>query len=155
MGVQGDLFYESSDITDNVPVRTESSTSGWGGLLTAYREQELSNWRFSIGRRYIPTGDGRKAELDQLRLQYSRDLSPRLKLGGVARYETRTDIEETIISDDRDYARGDLTLTWMMSQTWYLTGGYSYIWEERERAVSDAANNQVYIGIGYKGLTPQ
>jgi hypothetical protein len=155
MGVQADLFYESSDITDNVPVRTESSTSGWGGLLTAYRKQELSNWRFSIGRRYIPTSDGRKAELDQLRLQYSRDLSQRLKFGGVARYETRTDIEETIISNNRDYARGDLSLTWMMTQTWYLTGGYSYIWEERERAISDAANNQVFIGIGYKGLTPQ
>ena len=154
-GVQGELFYESSDITDTIPVRTEYTTSGWGGMLTAYRRLEVSNWRFTIGRRYIPTSDGRKAELDQLRLQYNRDLSQRLEFSGAARYETRTDIEQTIFSDDRDYARGDLSLTWMMTQTWYLTGGYSYIWEERERAISDASNNKVFIGIGYRGLTPQ
>jgi hypothetical protein len=154
-GLRGELFYESSDITDTVPVRTEDSTSGWGGTLTAYRRLEVSDWRFTIGRRYIPTSDGRKAELDQFRLQYDRDLSPRLEFRGVARYETRSDIAPTIISDDRDFVRGDLSLRWMMTQQWFLSGGYSYIWEDRDRAISDASNNQFFIGIGYEGLAPQ
>jgi len=154
-GVRADLFYESSDITDTVPVRTEDSTSYWGGSLTAYRRLEVSNWRFTIGRRYIPTSDGRKAELDQFRLQYDRDLTARLEFRGAVRFERRNDIDPTIFSDDRDSARGDLSLTWMMTRHWFLSGGYSYTWEDRDRAISDADNNQLFVGIGYKGLTPQ
>ena len=154
-GVQADLFYEQNEITDTIPVHREDTVSNWGGMLTAYRRLELSDWRFTLGRRYIPTSDGRKAELDQLRLQYNRDLSPRLEFSGVARYETRTDIDQTILSDDRDYARGDLTLKWMMTQEWYLSGGYSYIWEDRDRSGLDADNNQFFVGVGYRGLKPQ
>ena len=88
-GVEAELFYESNDVTDLVGARSEFSTSGWGGSLIAYHRQEVSEWRFSVGRTFQPTSDGRKAEFDQFRLQYDRDLSQRLKFLGAARYETR------------------------------------------------------------------
>jgi hypothetical protein len=32
-------------------------------------------------------------------------------------------------------------------------GGYSYIWEDREQADSDADNNRFFINFGYQGLS--
>jgi len=154
-GVRGEVFFRSSDITRTVPLHTEESNSGWGGTLTAYRKMEVSRWRFTIGRRYIPTSAGSNANLDQLRLQYTRDLSQRLQFGGVARYESRQDTAREVSRENRDYARGDLSLTWNATQNWYVTGSYSYIWEDRERAISDADNNRLYVGVGYRGLRPQ
>ena len=154
-GIAADVFYEQNDITDNVPVRSTDSTSGWGGTLIAYRKYEVSDWRLSVGRRFIPTSSGRKASLDQLRLQYDRDLSQRLSLQGAVRYEMRDEIDPTVLSDDRDYFRADLSLRWLMAQTWFVRGGYSYIWQDRERQPSDAYNNQLFIAIGYKGLRPK
>ncbi len=39
-----------------------------------------------------------------------------------------------------------------MTQTWYLGGGYAYIWQDREADPSDAANNKFFINFGYQGL---
>ena len=47
----------------------------------------------------------------------------------------------------------DLSLKWMITQKWYVGGGYSYIWEDREQATSDAANNRFFINFGYQGLS--
>ena len=74
---------------------------------------------------------------------------------GTARYDKRTGLSELDEGNDRDYARVDLTLKWMMTQKWYLGGGYSYIWEDRELAASDAANNRFFINFGFQGLSRQ
>jgi hypothetical protein len=156
VGFEAMLFYEQNDTTDFVPVRFEDTTSNWGGQLTAYREQEVSSWRFTLSRKYIPTGDGGKAESDQLRLQYDRDLSERLSLRGAGRYESRNSLSTTSGGGaDRDYARADLFVQWFMTETWYVRGGYSYIWVDRENASSSADNNQLFVSAGYRGLRRQ
>jgi len=154
-GIEAQLFYENNDVTIKEPVRTEESTSGWGGSLTAYRKLEVSDWRFAISRTYIPTGDGGKSESDQLRLQYNRSFSERLSFLGAARYEMRNALTETGGGDDRDYARMDLSLNWFMTQTWYVQGGYSYIWLDRQTAAGDADNNRLFVSVGYQGLRRQ
>lgn len=151
-GLEATLFHESSDITDFVPVRSEESTSDWGGTLTAYRRQDVGAWRFTLGRRFIPTGSGGKATSDQLRLQYDRDLSERMVFSSAARYETQAALTEAGARDDRDYARVDLSLEWMLTPTWYVGGGYSYIWQDREEDPSAVDNNRVYLSVGYRGL---
>lgn len=152
-GVEATVNYEQNDITDYVPVRSEESTSGWGGNLTAYRELEVSEWRLSIGRRFIPTGDGGKSVSDSIRMEYDRDLSERLAFEGAARFETRNTLrEEGSADDDRKYARVDLALEWFMTPTWYVKGGYSYIWNETESATGSAENNKVFVSFGYRGL---
>jgi hypothetical protein len=115
----------------------------------------VSALRLSIGRTFIATGANGKAESDQVRLQYDRDLTQRLKFRGTGRYESRNSISTGGQGDDRDYARADLSLNWMMSTTWYLEGGYSYIWQDRQTAAGVAANNKLFVGVGYKGLERQ
>jgi hypothetical protein len=150
--VGAEIFYEQDDRTGFVPVAVEESTSGWGGTVSAYRKGEVSAWRLSVGRTFIPTGSGGKATSDQLRLRYSRDLTPRLEFTGAGRYESRNSLSTGSQGDDRDYARADIALRWMMAPTWYLQGGYSYIWEDREGAAGAANNNRFFVSVGYQGL---
>ena len=154
-GLEVRVFYETNDVSNSVPVRSDESTSGWGGVLAAYRKYEVSDWRVSIGRTYIPTGDGGKAASDLLRLQYRRNLSERLAFNGAGRFEKRNSLTGTRGSEDRDYARADLSLEWFMTPAWYLQGGYSYVWQDRENASGDADNNVLFVSAGYKGLGRQ
>lgn len=154
-GVEATLFFEQNDITEFFPVPLEESDSNWGGSFTAYRKLEVSEWRLTFGRSFRPTGDQGKAQFDQIRLQYDRDLSQRLAFRGAARYDTLSGFEGTDGGQDRDYARVDLALKWFMSPTWYVGGGYSYIWQDRETAPSDADNNKFFVEFGYRGLSRQ
>ncbi len=106
-GIEATLFYESNDITEFVPVLNKETTTGIGGELTAYRRLEISEWRFTIGRSFIPTGDSGKATLDHVRAQYDRALSERLSFRAAARYDSRNALGTSTIStgQDRDYAR--------------------------------------------------
>ena len=126
-----------------------------GGELTAYRKLEVSEWRFTVGRSFIPTGDSGKATLDHARVQYERLLSQKVTLNAAARYDSRNALGKTTITtgQDRDYARADISLKWYVSPTWYIGGGYAYIWEDRQEALSDASNNKFYLNFGYRALS--
>ena len=154
-GIEASLFYESDDTTQFVPVVAEETTTNWGGELTAYRKFEVSELRFSIGRAFIPTGDNGKSESNHFRVQYDRLLTQKLAFRGVARYDSRSALGTLGGGADRDYARADLSLKWFIAPTWYVGGGYSFIWEDREQAVSDAHNNKLFINFGYQGLGRQ
>ncbi len=154
-GIEATVNFERNDTTTLVPVLLEESTNDFGGTLTAFRRLEVSEWRFSVGRTFIPTGDSGKSVIDRLRLQYDRLLSERLSFRGAARYDVRTGLSQLDQGNDRDYARVDLSLKWLVSQKWYVGGGYTYMWEDREQATSDAANNRFFINFGYQGLSQQ
>lgn len=154
-GVQATINYERNETKSLVPVLFEETTSDFGGTLTAFRKLEVSEWRISVGRAFVPTGDNGKSAVDRLRLQYDRLLSERLSLRAVARYDSRSSLGDIGEGNDRDYARADLSMKWLITRKWYVGGGYSYIWEDRERAVDDAYNNRFFINFGYQGLSQQ
>jgi hypothetical protein len=155
-GLALEFLYEQNTTTDfEPPFEFEETESGMGGQLTAFRKGEVSEWRFSIGRQFIPTGASGKAESDQIRVQHERDFTQRLKFIGAGRYEARSAITTAGASNNRDYARADLTLRYMFSPSWFVDGGYSYIWQEREDAIDAADNNRFFLGVGFKGLDRQ
>jgi len=151
-GFEARVFHEENDTTIFFPVAFEESTSNFGGEVVAYRRQEVSTWQLAFGRSFVPTGDGGKSEFDRFRIAYDRKLSERFGFKAAARYDSRNGLSNTDTTFDRDYARIDVSLRWFMSPTWYIGGGYAYIWEDREATVSDADNNKVYINFGYRGL---
>ena len=152
-GVEATFNYERNETEILVPAVLEETSSEFGGSLTAFRKLEVSEWRFSVGRYFIPTGDSGKSISDRFRIQYDRLLSERFSFRGAARYESRSALSEIQAGNDRDYARLDLSVKWLVTQKWYVGGGYSYIWEDRELATSDAANNRFFINFGYQGLS--
>ncbi len=147
------INYERNETTSLVPLLFEETTSDFGGTLTAFRKLEVSEWRFSVGRSFIPTGDNGKSVSDRFRIQYDRLLSQRLSFTGAARYDSRSGLSELDEGNDRDYARLDLSMKWFITQKWYVGGGYSYIWEDREQEIGDADNNRFFINFGYQGLS--
>jgi len=152
-GIEATLNYEQNDITSITTFGTiNETTSDVGGSVTAYRKLEVSAWRLALGRRFAPTGDAGKSTIDEIRLQYDRNLSERLRFRGAGRYESRSSIADASDSNDRDYARLDLELKWFMSPTWYVGGGYAYIWQDRSADPTDAVNNKFSIHVGYQAL---
>lgn len=151
-GIRAGVFYERDEQTDFFPLPGEETSSNWGGTILGFWEGEVSKWRYSIGRSIVGTGGRSKSELDQLKLQYERNLTERLLFTGAGRLESRNSIASVEQANDRDFARADLTLRWMLSRTWYVEGGYSYLWEDREIEEGDASNNKLFISFGYIGL---
>jgi hypothetical protein len=152
VGLEVVAFYEENDIKTFDPVLVKETTSNFGGEVSAYRKFEVTEWRFSIGRSYVPTGDGGKSELDLFRLQYERQLSQRLTFRGVGRYESRNGLGNTVAGIDRDFARTDLSLKWLITRNWYIGGGYAYMWEDQAGAPQTGDNNKFFINFGYEGL---
>jgi hypothetical protein len=159
VGFEAKIYFEENDITEFTPVPLEETTSNFGGYVEAYRKHEVSEWRMSIGRSFNPTGDRGKSEVDQFKLQYERQLSQRLSFRGAGRYETRNSLGGTDGGLDRDFARMDLGLRWLVTRNWYVGGGYAYMWEDQAEAPESGDNNRFFLTFGYQGLraeaTPQ
>lgn len=154
-GIEAALLYERDDTTQFLPVALEQTTSNWGGEVSAYRTFERSELRVTAGTTFVPTGDRGKSESNHFLMQYDRMLTERLSFKGAARYDSLSSLDDLGGGTNRDYARADLSLRWFISPTWYLGGGYSYIWEDRETSTSDAHNNKLFINFGYQALDRQ
>jgi hypothetical protein len=150
-GFELNVLYEHDDIAYDVAL-PEESTSGWGATLAAYRKGEIDQWRLVLGRTFTPNVRGSKSTADQIRVQYDRLLTERLRFKGAARYVSDETIGDLGENDGRDNARLDLDLRWMLSPTWYVRGGYSYRWQDRERDPQDADDNVFLLGFGYEAL---
>jgi len=145
--------YEKNEIEYADPALEDEEPSGWSALLTLDYKGEVSRLRFVGGQRITPSSDGRKTASDELRMQYDRDMSARLSLQAAARYVSDDDLGDAPDPNQRDYARADLGLRYKFTQTWYMTGGYRYVWQERSSADGDADNHSFIVGIGYSGLS--
>ncbi len=154
-GISFTAQYETDDITNFDPTRSEETASGWGANVIGYRKSEVSQWRVRAGRFFTPSGHGGKSVSDQVHLQYDRNFSPRLEFQTAARYLRDRAISDDNAQGDRDYARFDISLRWWWTETVFLRAGYDYIWQEYQRNTEDADNNQVYLSVGYRGLERQ
>ncbi len=108
-GVEARLDHENNDVTDYAPVKFEESTSGLGGSLVAYRKLEVSDWRFTLSRQYLPPATA--ASPSRTSSGCSTSVTSVSDCPSwAARYEMRNAITESGGGDDRDYARLDLSL---------------------------------------------
>ena len=145
------VLYEKDDIVSSSAPFSQNN-SGLGATLTNYWKGETSEWRVVAGRMFTPTGRGGKSTVDQLRVQYDRQLSERLKFKGAARYLQDEALNDVNSSGNYDYGRLDLSLYWLASQRWLIGGGYSYTYRDRVSELEAADDNRFYLAILYAGL---
>jgi hypothetical protein len=107
------------------------------------------------GRVITPSGGGGIYVNDQVQLQYSRNFSRRLQFIGAAIALKNRGLTPNVSGDDRTYVRTVVEWKWMMSQTWFVQGGYQYLWQKYQTDPDGASNNRIYIRFGYQGLGPQ
>ena len=145
---------EQADVERADLAEKESSTDT-GFTIGIQRRDLVSELRLDAGRTFNPTGSGVRSEVDQVRMQYDRNLTERLRFLGAARAFRSRAQGGAVNSSDRDYIRTDVGLGWNMTQTWSVEGRYSYIWEEFENETGDRSDNMLMLSVRYKALQPQ
>jgi hypothetical protein len=108
--------------------------------------------RLNLGRTLRPTSRGNMMVSDQLRLQYDHDFTQRVAMRMALRGIRQESQGSLGGGSDRDYARGEVGLTWLLTPTWFVNGRYEYTWRDLEREAGSADNHAVMVSFGYRGL---
>jgi hypothetical protein len=127
----------------------------WGATFGAVYKGQVAQYRFNIGRIITPSGGGGIYVNDQAQFQYDRNLTQRLSFTGAMLLLRNRGVTSNVNGDDRDYLQTVVELKWMWSPTWFVQGGYQYAWQKFEYNPDGAANNRIYIRVGYLGLPRQ
>jgi hypothetical protein len=147
------LEVERTDLTQ--VRRADESTTDWGATLETQWRGQASTVRASVGRRFTPSDYGVRSTIDEVRLQYDRQLRERWAVHTALRgFQTRAQGPVTS-TNDRDYVRAEFEMRWLATQTWTLSAGYNYLWQDYIRETGSADDHTVYLRIGYQGLPPQ
>jgi hypothetical protein len=145
---------QQADI-ERAALTAEDSSTDAGFTIGIESRGQVSQWRINAGRTFNPAGSGTLNEIDQVRLQYDRNLTERLQFTGAVRANRSRPLGVNASDNDRDFFRTDIACSWSMTRTWSVTGGYSYIQEQFEGENGDRSDNMVTISVRYQGLPPQ
>jgi hypothetical protein len=149
------VVYQRTNIDTTIPVPFKSTANPWGATVSAAYKGEVNQFRMNAGRVITPSGGGGIYVDDQLQLQYSRNFSQRLAFTGATIALRNRGLTRSVSGDDRTYVRTVVDLKWMMTRTWFVQGGYQYMWQKFQLDPDGASNNRLYISFGYQGLDRQ
>ncbi len=149
------ITYQHTNIDQSTPPLVNTDVNTWGGSLSAVYKAQISQYRVIISRFVTPSGGGGVYVNDQAQLQYNRDLTERLAFTGAVIYIKASQLPSNINDLDRSYMQTAVNVKWMIRPTWFVQGGYQYAWQKYTLSPDGAANNRIYISVGYQGLPPQ
>jgi hypothetical protein len=150
---------ETTDVTQPVvitpAVGINNTANSWGATVSATYHTQLSQFRLNGGRLITPTGAGALYVQEQLKFQYDRDVTYRLGVTGALIALKDHGISANVVGDDRSYVQSVVELKWGLTRTWYILGGYQYMWQKFQLDPTGAADNRIYIRVGYQALGRQ
>ncbi len=155
LSTNASVVYQRTNIDTAVPTLFKATANPWGATVGAAYKGEVNQFRMNAGRVITPSGGGGIYVSDQLQLQYDHNFSQRLAFTGAAIALRNRGLTSNVSGDDRTYVRTAVNLKWMMTRTWFVQGGYQYVWQKFQVDPDGAANNRLYIGFGYQGLDRQ
>lgn len=123
--------------------------AGAGVSLPVGRNQLFADLSRGVG----PSAAGIIITRDQLRLRWTRDLTPRLAFLLGVRGTHDEDISELTTYRPRTYATGDIGLEWRWQEEFSLRLAYDYTWQEFDDALTeDATSSGALVSILYQPL---
>lgn len=152
---QASVSVQHSKIVSTLPPVFDGSVNTWGASFSAIYKGQTSQFRADISRLITPSGGGSVYINNQAQTEYDRNLTPRLTLTGAAIYLQNRALTANVSGNGRNYLRTVVELKWMLARTWFIQGGYQYLWQKYQLAPDGAANNRVYLRFGYQGLNRQ
>ena len=99
-----------------------------------------------------PSAAGVVVARDQLRLRWTRAMTPRLSILAGLRGTHDDDVNRDSDFEARTYATADLGLQWRWQEEFSLRLAYDYTWQEFENADFDATSNGATISFLYQPL---
>jgi hypothetical protein len=122
--------------------------AGAGVSMPVGRNMLFADLSRSVG----PSSAGNVITRDQLRLRWTRDLTPRLAL----LFGVRGTHDEDVSSDEeftpRSYATGDVGLQWRWLEEFSLLAAANYTWQEFDGAVDAATSSGATVSVVYQPL---
>jgi hypothetical protein len=149
------ITYQHSNIDQSSPPVVKANINTWGGDVSAVYKGLLSQYRLILSRFVTPSGGGGVYVNDQAQFQYNRNLTERLAFTGAVIGIKSSQLPSNLNNLDRSYMQTAVDLKWMIRPTWFVQGGYQYSWQKYTQSPDGAANNRIYIRLGYQGLPPQ
>jgi hypothetical protein len=124
-----------------VEFESGESTTAWlagaGVSLLSGRNELFADLSRSVG----PSSAGIVIARDQLRLRWTRDLTPRVSFLAGLRGTHDDDVSEQSVFRARQYATGDIGLQWRWQEEFSLRVSYDYTWQDFDDALTDAATS--------------
>jgi hypothetical protein len=152
---QASDFYQASSNQNGPPSVERARTATWGATYSGIWQLPTALLRVNVGRTITPSGAGGLYISESAQSQYERHLTERLSFSGAVLF-IRSVAETALFANvDRNYATTDLSLTWMLTRTWFIQGGYDFAWQKYLTDPNSAANNRAYVRFGYRGLPRQ
>lgn len=147
-------FFEP--VPGSVPLLTRPAVQSdkidtFGGRFSLFRRTALTDLQIAAGHVVTPSGGGGLSETDVLNLTLDRRLSERLAFTAAALYYSDRGLGENK-GVGGDYANADFGLRWSVTRTWFVSGGYRYLWLKYKGANSGAQNHALFASVGYRGL---
>jgi hypothetical protein len=105
-----------------------------------------------LSRNVGPSSVGTVVTRDQLRLSWTRAMTPRLSLLAGLRGTHDDDVDPGSTFQPRSYATGDVGLQWRLQEEFSLRMAYDYSWQEFRDAAADATSNGAMISLLYQPL---
>jgi hypothetical protein len=145
------VVYQRTNIDTAIPAPLKKVANPWGATFSAVYKAAVDQFRVDAGRMITPSGGGGIYVNDQLQFQYDRSFTQRLLFTGAAIALRNRGLTSNVRGDDRTYVRTVVDLKWMIRPTWYVEGGYQYMWQKYQLDPDGAANSRIYIRFGYQG----
>jgi len=136
----------------NVELINGGSETAWlagaGVSFNLGRNELFADLARSVG----PSAAGVVVARDQLRLRWTRAMTPRLSVLAGLRGTHDDDVNRDSDFEARTYATGDVGLQWRWQEEFSLRLAYDYTWQEFEDANFDATSNGATITFLYQPL---
>ncbi len=136
----------------NVEVTGGDSELAWlagAGIAKAIGRNELFA---DLSRNVGPSSAGVVVTRDQLRLRWTRAMTPRLSLLAGLRGTHDEDVDPVSTFVPRSYATGDVGLQWRWQEEFSLRVAYDYTWQEFDDAIDDATSSGATLSFIYQPL---
>jgi hypothetical protein len=112
---------------------------------------ERSAMRTELLRRMTPDALGFVAPRDELRVSWTRAMSPRVN-GRLALRAIDAEGIPDVVGSERRYGRLELGLDWALRPTWSFLASYAYAKARSDVTIGDPADsNAIRIGVRYHG----
>ena len=136
----------------NVDLASGDSQVAWiAGAGTAWLAGR-NDWFIDLSRNVGPTSAGALVTRDELRVRFTRAMTPRLSLQAGVRGTTDDAVDPASTFEKRKYVTGYVGLQWRWLEEFSVRFAYDYTWQDFRNDTVSAASSGALISFLYQPL---
>ena len=136
----------------NVELQNGDSEIAWLAGVGVEKMVGRNELFADLSRNVGPSSAGTVVTRDQLRLRWTRAMTPRLSLLAGVRGTYDEDVDPASTFQPRTYATGDVGLQWCWQEEFSLRVAYDYTWQEFRDEGTDATSSGAMLSVLYQPL---